>query len=55
MNDQKIFLAKLSHGAIGEENSFLMGAFLVSKFQQTAMSRQELEKSKRKEFYLYID
>lgn len=55
MNKKKIFLAKLSHGMIGEENSSLLGAFLVSKFQLAAMSRQELAKSARTDFYLYID
>jgi type IV secretory system conjugative DNA transfer VirD4/TraG family protein/type IV secretion system coupling TraD/TrwB family protein len=55
MNEKKIFLAKLSHGLLGEENSSLLGAFLVSKFQQAAMSRQELSKDARTHFYLYID
>jgi hypothetical protein len=55
MNERKIFLAKLSQGAIGEENAHLLGSLLVSKFQQVAMSRQELAESERRHFYLYID
>jgi hypothetical protein len=55
MNEGKIFLAKLSQGAIGEENAYLFGSLLVSKFQQLAMSRQELGESERRHFYLYID
>ena len=55
MNNGKIFLAKLAHGAIGEENSFLLGAFIVSKFHQLAISRQELAKEDRRPFYFYID
>ncbi|HEY1903070.1 MAG TPA: helix-turn-helix domain-containing protein [Terracidiphilus sp.] len=55
MNEGKIFLAKLSQGAIGEENAYLLGSLLVSKFQQLAMSRQEIAAALRRNFYLYID
>jgi hypothetical protein len=55
MNEGKIFLAKLAQGAIGEENAYLLGSFVVSKFQQTAMSRQEVGVTKRRHFWLYID
>lgn len=55
MNTGKIFLAKLSQGAIGEENSYLLGSLLVSKFHQMALSRQEQAQTQRKNFWLYID
>ena len=55
MQSKKIFLAKLSQGAIGTENSYLMGAFLVTKLNQIAFSRQALAESQRQDFYLYID
>jgi hypothetical protein len=55
MNEGKIFLAKLSQGAIGEENAYLLGTLLVSKFHQLAMSRQEISAAERRNFYLYID
>jgi hypothetical protein len=55
MDGGKIFLAKLSQGAVGEENSYLLGTLLVSKLHQIAMSRQEVKESARKNFYLYID
>lgn len=55
MNEGKIFLAKLSQGAIGEENSYLLGSLLVSKFHQMALSRQEMAQAARKHFWLYID
>ena len=55
MNGGGIFLGKLAQGAIGEENASLMGAFLVSKFHQTALSRQETGEERRRNFYLYID
>jgi hypothetical protein len=55
MNDGKIFLAKLSQGAIGEENAYLLGTLLVSKIHQLAMGRQEIAAHERRNFYLYID
>lgn len=51
----KILLAKLSQGAIGKENSYLLGTLLVSKLQQLAMSRQAQAEGHRRDFYLYID
>jgi type IV secretion system coupling TraD/TrwB family protein/type IV secretory system conjugative DNA transfer VirD4/TraG family protein len=53
MDSGKIFLAKLSQGLIGKENSWLLGSLLVSKFQQTAMSRQA--QVVRRDFWFYAD
>jgi hypothetical protein len=55
MDSRKIFLARLSHGAFGEENAHLLGAFIVAKFNQTAMSRQQTAEDKRQPFWLYVD
>lgn len=55
MDTKKIVLIKLSQGLIGAENSYLLGALLVSKFHQTAMARQLQHKDNRIPFYLYID
>lgn len=55
MNDGKIFLAKLSQGAIGEENAYLLGSLLVTKFHQLALGRQELAEAERRPFMLYLD
>ena len=55
MDSKKILLIKLSQGLIGEENSYLLGAFIVSKFQQAAMARQIKAKTTRTNYYLYID
>lgn len=55
MDSRKIFLAKLSTGMGGDENSYLLGTLLVSKFQQLAMARQEQKIEDRKYFWLYID
>jgi len=55
MDRGKVLLCRLSQGAIGEENSYLLGTLLVSKLQQLAMSRQDVAASERRPFYLYID
>lgn len=55
MDEGKIFLCKLAHGAIGRENAYLLGSLICSRLQQQVMTRQELEEGKRKDFYLYID
>jgi Type IV secretory pathway, VirD4 components len=55
MDKRKIILARLSQGAIGEDNSFLLGSLLVAKINQAAVSRQQQEQVKRVPFFLYID
>ena len=55
LDSKKILLIKLSQGLIGTENSYLLGTFIVSKIQQTAMARQAKAKTDRSDFYLYID
>ncbi|MEW6144123.1 MAG: type IV secretion system DNA-binding domain-containing protein [Thermodesulfobacteriota bacterium] len=55
MDEGKILLCRLSHGGIGEENAYTLGALLVSKLQHTVMTRQEVEEAERRNFYLYID
>jgi len=55
MDGNKIFLAKLSQGAIGEENAWLLGSLLVAKFHQIALARQDMREAERKPFFLYAD
>jgi hypothetical protein len=55
MDGGKIFLAKLSQGLLGKENSFLLGSLLISKFQQLAMARQAQQIAARRNFWVYID
>ncbi|MDD5356573.1 MAG: type IV secretion system DNA-binding domain-containing protein [Candidatus Pacebacteria bacterium] len=55
MDSKKIFLAKLSQGLIGQENSYLLGSLFVSKFHQLVMGRQEVRQSERENFWLYLD
>jgi hypothetical protein len=55
MNDKKIFIANLSQGKLGEDNSALLGATLITKFELSAMRRADLPKEERVPFYLYVD
>jgi hypothetical protein len=55
MDTGKIFLAKLAQGQIGNENAYLLGSFMVSKFQQLAMSRQAQAAATRRDFFCYCD
>lgn len=55
MDSGKIFLAKLSHGAVGKENSHLLGSLLVAKIQAGAMRRQKLREAERRHHFLYAD
>jgi len=56
MDDGKILIANLSKGKIGEDNSALMGAMIVTRLQMAAMSRVDIPREEdRRDFYLYID
>ena len=55
MDNKKIFLVNLSKGRLGDINANLLGMIFVMKFQQAAMSRQDIPESERKDFCLYVD
>ncbi|MBT4207048.1 type IV secretion system DNA-binding domain-containing protein [Candidatus Woesearchaeota archaeon] len=55
MDEGKILIVNLSKGKIGEDNSSLLGAMMIAKIQQAAMSRANIPEEKRKPFYLYVD
>ena len=55
MDNKKIFLVNLSKGKLGDINSNLLGMIFVMKFQQAAMSRQDIPENERKDFCLYVD
>lgn len=55
MNSGKILLIDLSMGKIGEDNSALLGAMLITKMQLAAMSRANIPVEERRDFYLYVD
>jgi CxxC-x17-CxxC domain-containing protein len=55
MDSQKILLVNVSKGKIGEDNSALLGAMIITKIQLAAMERIRISEEKRKDFYLYVD
>ncbi|MFA5129514.1 MAG: type IV secretion system DNA-binding domain-containing protein [Patescibacteria group bacterium] len=55
MDDGKILLLNLSKGKLGDINAYLIGMILVGKILMAALSRTDMDPSKRKDFYLYID
>ncbi|MEI6529472.1 MAG: type IV secretion system DNA-binding domain-containing protein [Candidatus Falkowbacteria bacterium] len=55
MDSGKILIMNLSKGRIGEDNSALLGAMMITKIQLAAMSRVDVPESERRDFYLYID
>ena len=54
MDEKKIFLMNLSKGRIGEENSRLIGAMLITKIYLAAMSRVDVSEKDRPDFYLML-
>ena len=55
MDEGKILILNLSKGRVGEDNSRLLGALLITKLQLAAMSRVDIPEEKRRDFYLYVD
>jgi hypothetical protein len=55
MDERKILLINLAKGKIGEENSQFLGLILVPKILVAAMSRQDMPKDLRCDFFLYVD
>ena len=55
MDEGKILIANISKGKIGEDNSRLLGALVITKLQLAAMSRVDVLEEKRRDFYLYVD
>src|SRR3989344_977078 len=55
MNSGKILLVNVSKGRIGEDNSAILGAMIITKIQLSAMERVRIPEEDRKDFYLYVD
>jgi hypothetical protein len=55
MDEGKILLCDLSQGKIGEDNSSLLGAMIITQIQLAAMNRVYQKESERKDFYLFVD
>jgi CxxC-x17-CxxC domain-containing protein len=55
MNTGKILLVNVSKGRIGEDNSAILGAMIITKIQLSAMERVRIPEADRRDFYLYVD
>lgn len=55
MDRQRLLIANLSKGQIGDEKANLLGSLLVTQFQLAAMARVKHPEEERKDFYLFID
>ena len=55
MDDGQVLIVNLSKGRLGEDNSTLLGALLVTSIQQAAMTRADIPESRRRDFFLYVD
>ncbi len=55
MDEWKIILVNLSKWKIWEDNATMIGSLLVTKIQIDAMSRADIAREDRRDFYLYID
>jgi hypothetical protein len=55
MDEGKVLIVNLSKGRLGEDNSTLLGALLVTSIQQAAMTRADIPEAQRRDFSLYVD
>jgi hypothetical protein len=55
MDQGKIFIVNLSKGKMGEDNSTLLGAMIITRLQLAAMSRVDVPEEKRRDFFMYVD
>lgn len=55
IDEQKILIANLSKGELGEDASAIIGSILVTSIQLSALYRAKLPIEKRIPFYLYVD
>jgi hypothetical protein len=55
MNGGKILILNLSQGKLGEDNTALLGAMLITQIQLAAMNRSFIKESDRKDFFMYVD
>lgn len=55
MDNQRLFIANLSKGLLGETHAALLGALVVTEIQRAALARADSAASARTDFALYID
>lgn len=55
MNNRKILLVKLPKGILGDENTSLLGAMIITKIYQSALARANVSEAERVPFFMYVD
>jgi len=55
IDERKIFIANLSKGKIGEDACLFFGTILLNNFYLASLSRQNVPKKERKDFFLFVD
>ena len=55
MDNERIFIANLSKGKLGEDKANLLGSLLTTQFQLAAMNRAYILEHERRDFFLFID
>lgn len=55
MDEGKILLINLTRGKIGEDNSAMLGAMMITKIQLAAMSRADIPEEQRTDSFMYVD
>lgn len=55
IHGEKIFLANISRGTLGEQGANFLGALLIAKLKQAGMARAGTAEAARRDFYLYVD
>jgi Type IV secretion-system coupling protein DNA-binding domain len=55
IDNQRLFIANLSKGRVGDDKANLLGSLLVTQFQLAAMRRVTRPETERRHFYLFID
>lgn len=55
MDTNRVFIANLAKGKLGEDKANLLGSLLVTQFQLAAMRRADIPEDERQDFFLFID
>ncbi len=55
MDNERLFIANLSKGRLGQDKANLLGSLLTTQFQLAAMERASIPENERRDFYLFID
>lgn len=55
MDEEKILIASISRGRLGQDNATLLGSLLLTAIEQAALTRADLPEEERKDHALFLD